>query len=79
MPRFKILANRNINTLRFAVHVQKRRGLGLSEQLGEWLINIPFAQYLKLVKTVIVINFYWVIYTVEEAPNVPIFNGNIKQ
>ena len=24
-------------------------------------------------------NFYWAIYTVEEDPNVPFFNGDIKQ
>ena len=29
--------------------------------------------YLLYVQAVTVINFYWIIYTVEEAPNVPIF------
>ena len=35
--------------------------------------------FLKLVEAVTAMNFYWIIYTVEEAPNVPIFNGDIKQ
>ena len=38
-----------------------------------------FLIFLKLVEAVTAMNFYWVIYTVEEDPNVPIFNGDIKQ
>ena len=36
-------------------------------------LRVTLKFFLKLVEAVTAMNFYWAIYTVEKAPNVPIF------